>query len=57
MRVGVEELRETVSRMESELGELSDALPVELLRAYARLKPRFAAGLGDERDELLSRGA
>ena len=57
MRVGVEELRETVSRMERELGKLSDALPVALLRAYSRLKLRFAADLADERDELLSRGA
>jgi hypothetical protein len=57
MRVGVEELRQTVSRMEEEFEGLQDRLTVELLSAYTRLKPRFAADLADERDELLSRGA
>jgi hypothetical protein len=54
MSSGVGELRETVERMERSLAARPDA--GELMAAYEELRARFAADLGDERDELLSRG-
>ena len=54
MPPGLEELRETVERMERTLGASPEA--AELMSAYAELRARFAADLDDERDELLSRG-
>jgi hypothetical protein len=53
----VDDLRETVARMESRLSELRDADVERLLRAYRELVPRFERDLPDERDVLLSRGA
>jgi hypothetical protein len=56
MGVALEELRETVARMERRLSSIDDESARELMAAYEALRARFAADLGDERDELLSRG-
>jgi hypothetical protein len=42
--------------MEESLARRTDERTRALLAAYAELVPRFAEDLGDERDELLSRG-
>ncbi len=55
-RVSVEELRDTVARMESRLRLRNDALAAQLLKAYDDVVTRFKADLEDERDQLLSRG-
>jgi hypothetical protein len=57
MAVSIEELRETVERMEARLAGFDDDLARALLAAYQALAPVFAADLRDERDELLSRAA
>ena len=57
MAASVEELQQTVGRMEARLAAFDDELAHELLAAYEALAPVFAADLRDERDELLSRGA
>ncbi len=56
MNVAVDELRETVERMEASLRDEPAADARALLSAYDSLVPRFARDLGDGRDELLSRG-
>ena len=52
----LQELRETVQRMEERLGWRDDELSRRLMVAYSELVPRFADDLRNERDELLSRG-
>jgi hypothetical protein len=54
---GLQELRETVDRMERRLSESRDPQVQRLLRAYESLMPRFERDLMDERDVLISRGA
>jgi hypothetical protein len=54
---GLQELRETVDRMERRLSESRDPHVQRLLRAYESLVPRFERDLMDERDVLISRGA
>jgi hypothetical protein len=54
MLPGLDELRETVERLERSLAASPEA--DELMKAYEALRGRFAVDLGDERDELLSRG-
>jgi hypothetical protein len=57
MPASVEELRETVERMEARLAGFDDDLARAMLAAYRTLAPVFAADLRDERDVLLSRAA
>jgi hypothetical protein len=57
MAASIEELYETVERMEARLAVFDDELARELVAAYGALAPIFAADLRDERDELLSRAA
>jgi hypothetical protein len=57
MAASIEELRETVERMEARLAGFDDDLARALLAAYRALAPVFAADLRDEHDELLSRAA
>ncbi len=56
MSVDVDDLRDTVARMESRMRTARDERVRELIQAYDGLVPRFAADLRDERDELLTRG-
>jgi len=54
--VSLETLRDTVTRIETRLGRVSDVEVQKLMLAYRELVPRFRADLEDERDELLARG-
>ncbi|MDR5693868.1 MAG: hypothetical protein QN198_03025 [Armatimonadota bacterium] len=54
--VDIVELRDTVLRMEQRLRMRPERLVRDLMAAYDELIPRFAADLGDEREELVSRG-
>jgi hypothetical protein len=56
MAVAIEELRQTVERMERKLAADGGDGARELMRVYSALLPRFATDLRDERDELLTRG-